>query len=140
VDIDAKLLGAPGQNFEQPLAPDADETMARRADAVPLDMDLDIVPMGELVGDDPPGDRVVGHQILDRLIRKDHAPAEGHAFRVALEHMHLVPRIAELHRNGEVEACRAAADACDSQALLSQLQPMLAGLGDRCISHHIMEG
>ena len=50
-------------------------------------MDVDVVPMGEFVGDDPAGDRIVGHQILDRLVGEDDAPAEGDARRVALEQM-----------------------------------------------------
>ena len=41
-----------------------------------VDMDVDIVPMGELVADDRARDRIVGHQILDRLVGEDDAPAE----------------------------------------------------------------
>ena len=36
--------------------------------AGPVNMDVDIVPMGEFVANDLTGNGVVGHQILDRLV------------------------------------------------------------------------
>ena len=92
-----------------------------------MDMDVDVVPMGEFVGDDPARYRIVGHQIFDRLVGKDDAPAEGHAFGIALEHMHLVARVAKLHRDGEIKAGGPAADACNLQARPSRSAAMLAG-------------
>ena len=35
-----------------------------------MDMDLDVVPMGEFVGDDLRGRRVVGGEVLNRLVEK----------------------------------------------------------------------
>ena len=52
-------------------------------------------------------------QIFDRLVGEDDAPAEGDAGRVALEHRHVVRRVAQLHRNGEIEPGRTGADAGD---------------------------
>ena len=52
-------------------------------------------------------------KVLDRLVGKDDAPAERHAGRVALEHLDLVRRIAQLHRDREIKPRRPAADAGD---------------------------
>src|SRR5207253_3193040 len=57
--------------------------------------------------------RVVGGQILDRLVGEDDAPAERHARRVALEHLDLVRGVAKLHRNREIQPRRPTADAGD---------------------------
>ena len=111
--LDAQFSGAILQDFEQPLAPNADEAVARRANGFTMDVDVDVVPMREFVGDDLGRDRVVGHEVVDRLVGKDHAPAEGHPARVALEHMDLVARIAQLHRDGEVHPGRPGTDAGD---------------------------
>lgn len=93
-----------------------------------MDMDVDIVPMGEFVCDDLARCRVVGHQILDGLIRKNDSPAEGYALGIPFEHMHIVARIPQFHRDGEIETCRSAADARDLQRLTPALGlPTLAG-------------
>src|SRR5687767_2214607 len=52
MDLDPKFEGTIGQDLKQPLAADADEAMPGRADARAMDMNVDIVPMGEFVGDD----------------------------------------------------------------------------------------
>ena len=113
VQLDAESARARGQNVEQALAADADEAMSRRSDAHVLEMDFDVIPVREFLGNHPAGHRIVGHQIFDRLIGKDDAPAEGHAFGVALEQVNLVRRIAKFHRYGEVEASRTPTDACN---------------------------
>src|SRR3546814_9302979 len=51
--------------------------------------------------------------MFHRLVGKDHAPAEGVARTVALEHGDLMLRISELHRNREIEPRGASANACD---------------------------
>ena len=69
-----------------PMKPWPDEVMR-----LAVDVDVDVVPMGELVGDDlrrTSGSLAV--QVLDRLVGEDDAPAERHARRVALEHVDLV--------------------------------------------------
>jgi hypothetical protein len=80
-----RVRGRVLQNGEQALAADADEAVARRSDAFAMDMDVDIVPMGEFVADRRAADGVVRHQILDRLVGKDDAPAERVVGAVALE-------------------------------------------------------
>ena len=113
VQDDAELARAVLQDLQQALAADADEAVARRSDALAAVMDVDVVPMRELGGDDRGGDRVVGGDVLDGEIGEDDAPAEGHAGRVALEHFDLVRRVAQLHRDREIEPRRPAADAGD---------------------------
>jgi hypothetical protein len=113
MENDPKLARPVLQDFQKPLAADADETVARRGDALAPVMDVDIVPMREFVGDDLRRHRIVGGQILDRLVGKDDPPAEGHSGRVALEHLDLVLRVRKLHRDREIETRRAAADAGD---------------------------
>src|SRR3546814_4336291 len=68
-----------------------------------VDMDVDIVPVRELVDHHLGADRVVLGKMFHRLVGKDHAPAEGVARTVALEHGDLMLRISELHRNRSEE-------------------------------------
>src|SRR3546814_20936252 len=72
-----------------------------------MDMDVDVVPVRELRGDDGAADRVVRHQILDRLVRKDNAPAERVVGAVALEYMNLMRRLAQIHQEREITTGRA---------------------------------
>src|SRR6185312_672451 len=51
--------------------------------------------------------------IVDRQVGEDNAPAEGDARRIALEYLDLVARVAQLHRDREVEPRRPRADARD---------------------------
>src|SRR3546814_17806643 len=77
------------------------------------DMDVVIVPVRELVDHHLGAYRVVLGKMFHRLVGKDHAPAEGVARTVALEHGDLMLRISELHRNREIEPRGASANACD---------------------------
>ena len=52
VQHDAELARAVLQDFEQALAADADEAVPARGDGLAAKMDVDIVPVRELVGDD----------------------------------------------------------------------------------------
>ena len=73
-----------------------------------MDMDVDIVPMGEFALDDRRARHgIVGQQILDRLVGEDHAPAERVVGPVALEQVDVMRGIAQLHRDREIEARRA---------------------------------
>ena len=85
MEVDAERARPLLQDVQQPLAADADEAVARGADRLAVDVDLDIVPMGEFVLDRGAGDGIVGHQILDRLVGEDHAPAERVVGPVALD-------------------------------------------------------
>jgi len=73
----------------------------------------------EFVGDRPGRLGVVGGEVLDRLVGEYDSPAERDPLRVALEHLDFVSGIAKLHRNGEAEPRRAAADAGDLHAVVT---------------------
>src|SRR5207244_1265215 len=100
----AELACAVLQDFEQALAADADEAVPARGDGLAAEVDVDVVPMRELGCDDRGGRRVVGLQVFDGLVGEDDAPSEGHSGRVALEYLDSVRRIAQLHRDGEIES------------------------------------
>ncbi len=113
VKLGAKLDRARSEDFEQSLAANADEAMARRGDRLPMDMDVDIVPMREFGGDGRGRDGVVGHEVVERLVGKHDSPAEGNSGGIAFEDVDLVGGVAKLHRNGEIESRGTAADASD---------------------------
>ena len=85
----------------------------------PCDANVDVVPMRAFVGDDRAGHRVVADEVVDRLVGEHHAPAEGHAFGIALDDVNVVRRVAQLHRNGEGQPGRSRADDLDPHAASS---------------------
>src|SRR5690606_31301595 len=99
---------------EEALAADADKAMTAGGDGLPVNMDVDIVPMRETGFDLVGADGIVGAQVLHRLIGEDNAPAEGVARIVALEHDDVVPRVAQLHGDGEDEPGGSPAGAGDA--------------------------
>ena len=114
MERDAERARAVLQDVEQTLAADADEAVARRALTVAVDMDLDIVPMGESPPDGVRRSRDRSHRGFERLVREDDAPAERVVGPVALEHDDLVAGIAQLHRDREIEPGGSAAEARDA--------------------------
>jgi hypothetical protein len=67
--------------------------------------------MPQKPGPDPDrADRVVALEILQRLGREHHAPAESVVGAVALDDGDLVGGVPQLHGNGKIEAGRAAAE------------------------------
>src|SRR5579872_6260419 len=119
VQGDAKCASPGLQDFEQALASDADKTVAAGRDCLAVDVHLNVVPVGEFPGDRLCGDRIIAGDIVDREIGKDDAPAECHVRRIALENLNLMCRVAELHRNREIESRGAAPDAGDPHASTS---------------------
>ena len=113
MELHAEIARALLEDRQHPLAADADEAVSRRADALAVNMDSDIVPMRELAADCRAADRVVRHQIVDRLVREDDTPAERVVSAVAFEDVDFVAAIADLHRNGEIEPSGSAAYARD---------------------------
>jgi hypothetical protein len=73
----AQRLAARLQDVEQLLAPDAHEPMAARAHAVPLEVQLDVVPVVERHLDLVGGGGVPLAHVVHRRVREHHAPAEG---------------------------------------------------------------
>ena len=82
------------------------------------EMDLDVVPVGEVADDRAVALAVVGLERLQRLVGEHHAEAEGVVRPVALEHGDARLRPGLLHQDREVEPGRAAADDVDLHARL----------------------
>jgi hypothetical protein len=72
--------------------------------------DVDVVPLFARGGDPLEGWCVTVAQIVEGLVRKNDAPAEGVVWAVTLDHRHGVRRILLLHEERKVEARRAAAE------------------------------
>mmetsp|Transcript_62125 Transcript_62125/g.171843 ORF Transcript_62125/g.171843 Transcript_62125/m.171843 type:complete len:730 (+) Transcript_62125:1758-3947(+) len=122
--LNAQLLAARLQDVQQLLAADAAEAMAAGDDAAAADMHRDVIPVVEGVGD--LGGRLgVGlAQRVDGLVRQHHAPAEGVARAVALQHAYLVGRVGLLHPQREIQAGGSAADAGDAHELCLSITPL----------------
>ena len=92
--LDAERLATALQDAQQPLAADAAEAVAAGADRPPAEMDVDVVPVVERVGDLARRLRIGGFEVAERLVGEHHAPAERVVGAVALEHADVVPRAA----------------------------------------------
>ena len=117
-DVDAERMRAAAENFQQHGARGAAEAVAADAVRGAAEVDLDVVPIGEVADDLAIGFAVVGLEGLKRLVGEHHAEAERVVGLVALEHgdARLRPRL--FHQDGEVEAGRAAADDVNVHARL----------------------
>ena len=71
-----------------------------------MDVDVDVVPMDEGRLDDGGGFRIIGLEIGQRLVGKDHAPAEGIVRPVALVDHDVQRRITQLQGDCEIQATR----------------------------------
>ena len=111
-------MRAAAENFQQHGARGAAEAVAADAVRGAAEMDLDVVPVGEVADDLAIGFAVVGLEGFQRLVGEHHAEAERVVRLVALEHgdARLRPRL--FHQDGEVEAGRAAADDVNVHARL----------------------
>ena len=105
----AQLAGPLLQDLKQALATDADKPVPGRDDGLLAYGDFDIVPVRKTVRYSLGTDRIVARKIIQGLIGEDHAPTKGVASVIALEHMHIVAGVAQLHRQGEIGSCRTAA-------------------------------
>src|SRR5262249_59520252 len=108
-DLDAEAARAPTQNFQQRAARAPAEAVAADAVGGPAEMDLDVVPIGEVADDGAIALAVVHLEGVERLIGEHDAEAEGVVGPVALEHGDARLRPGLLHEDREVEAGRAAA-------------------------------
>ena len=94
------------QQDQHRLATDAREPVPARYIAHPVVHHGDIVPIGKVLADRLCQDRVVRRHPFQRIVRQNHTPAEGVVGAVALHHRHLMVRVAQLHRDGEVQTRR----------------------------------
>ena len=69
--------------------------------------------MSKILRDCRCGNRIIGGQIVDRLVGEDDSPAKGDAPRISFEQADFMARIAQFHRDGEIETRRSPADAGD---------------------------
>jgi len=83
--FDAQFHAAVLQDVQQALAANAAEAVAARGNGASLEMDVDVVPVVEGLEDAARGGFVGLHQVAQRLVREDHAPAEGIVRTVALD-------------------------------------------------------
>ena len=83
-ELDALFFAARLQDVQQALAPDAAEAVPTRAHHLATDVDFNVVPVVEGVEDLRGALRVGALQVAQRLVREDHAPAEGVIRPVAL--------------------------------------------------------
>ncbi len=126
--VDAELARAVLQQQEHRPPPQPAEAVAGgdRVDAVLHH--ADVVPVGEAVADRGGRGRVVGGEVVERLVRQHHAPAEGVVGAVALDHHDLRVGLPELERDREVEPGRAAseADGLHGRSSASRTPPTVA--------------
>ena len=111
---DAQRLAAGLQDVEELLAPDADEAVAGRADAPPLEQEFDVVPVVEGALDLGRRLRVPDLHRLHGRVGEHDAPPERVVRPVALDHLDVVGRVQRLHQQAEIEARGTAADANDA--------------------------
>ena len=111
--LDAERAGALLQQPQQGHARAAAEAVAADAVHRALEMDLDVVPVGEVVGDRAVALAVVFLERLERLVGEHDAEAERVVRPVALVdgELHLRPGL--LRQDREIEPGRAAADHVD---------------------------
>jgi hypothetical protein len=112
------------QHAQEPPAPDAAEAVPGGESALAAIVHGNVVPIGEVAADRHGADRIVGGDVLQRLLRQDHAPAERVVRAIALDHGDVVGGVAQLGADREIEARRSAAEARNFHevALQGQLQ------------------
>ena len=109
LEVNAQFARALLQQDQQLPPPDARKTVSPRHLPVPVADDRDVVPIDEVVADRLRRGRVVAFQPRQGVVGQHHAPAKGVARAVAFQHGHVMRRIAQLHRDREIEARRPAA-------------------------------
>jgi hypothetical protein len=67
------------------------------------------VPVDKFIDDGLCADRVVSHDVVDGLVRKDDAPSESIIGFIALINLNLMLGVTELHADAKVQPCGASA-------------------------------
>ena len=116
--IDAQFGTARLQDVEQAQPADAAKAVAARDDALIADMHRHVVPVVERGMDLRRAGRIGLAQRVQRLVRKDHAPAKGVVGAVALVEPDLARWVALLGQQGEIQAGGAAAQASDAHRVI----------------------
>jgi hypothetical protein len=110
LDLNAERPRTLVQQHQQGAAGAAAEAVAADAVRAALEVDLDVVPVGEGARDGAVGGLVRRLERVERGVGEDDAEAEGVVRLVALHHRDAGGREVPLHQDGEVEAGGAAAD------------------------------
>ena len=121
LDADAERARAPAQDLEQLRARAAAESVATDAVARAAEMDLDVVPIGEVADDRAVALGVVGLKRVEGFVGKDDAEAECVVGPVALEDGDAQVRPCLLREDREIKAGRASADHVNLHARLERL-------------------
>ena len=115
LELDAEL-GAPAlEDVEEPLARHPGEAVAGRGDHGALVVNVDVVPVGEGLGDLVVGLGIGPGEVIEGRVGEDDAEAEGVVGAVPLDDGDVVAGIGLLHERSEVEPGRTPADADDPQ-------------------------
>src|SRR5690625_2541348 len=109
--LDPNLFTARLQDVKQLFAPNANKPMALAADAAPLEVGLDIIPVIKRIDDLLGRNRISRAQIFHGGIRKYHPPTKGVIRAVSLDDRHLVVRVLQLHEQTEIQSSRPTTDA-----------------------------
>ena len=108
LQIDAEGAGAILQDIQQAFASDAAKAVAGRGDNRIAIMHRDVVPIDEILADKLRALRIVGVEIVERLVGQHDAPAERIVRPVAFDHNHIVCGIAPFQGNREIQSGRTA--------------------------------
>ena len=98
------------KNLQQFHPSAAAESMAGRPDRFAVEDEIDLVPIGELVPDRVIALRIADEELVERLVRKNHAEAERIGRRIPLVYRYVIVRECFFCQQREVEAARPAAD------------------------------
>ncbi len=118
MQFDAELASTLLQDQEQRAPGAAAEAVAADAVGLTLEVDGDVVPIGEFLRDPAVARRIVALERVERRIGEHHAEAERVVGAVALVHHDLVRGILLLHQDREIEAGRASPDDGDFHGAL----------------------
>ncbi len=121
--FDAQRLAPRLQDVEQALAANAAEPVTAARDRASLEMDVDVVPVIEGIGDVARRLWVGGREVVQRLVGEHDAPPERVARPVAFDHAHDVAGVRLPEQQREIEAGGAAADAKHAHGRVTFLQP-----------------
>ena len=101
--IDAQFPRPALQQHQNAFAPDPGKAMPARHRPHAVMDHRDIVPIGEIRLDRRRADRIIARHVGQRIIRQHHPPAEGVIRLVPLQHGDLMRRVAQLHRDREIQ-------------------------------------
>ncbi|CAA9300362.1 MAG: hypothetical protein AVDCRST_MAG89-422, partial [uncultured Gemmatimonadetes bacterium] len=108
-EVGAQRRGALLQDLEELDPRDAAEAVPARGDGGAAEVDVDVVPVREVVGDRPVRLGIGLAQVAERLVAEDDAPAEGVVRPVALQHRHAARRVRLAQQKRQVQPRRPAA-------------------------------